>query len=36
MTRTPCQPGLDERAQNRAGRADILTTPFETFERNIR
>jgi spermidine dehydrogenase len=36
MVRTPCQPGLDERAQNRAGRADILATSFETFERNIR
>jgi spermidine dehydrogenase len=36
MVRTPCQPGLDERDQNRAGRADILATSFETFERNIR
>jgi spermidine dehydrogenase len=36
MVRTPCQPGLDERAQNRAGRADILATSFDTFERNIR
>ncbi|HEY4043577.1 MAG TPA: hypothetical protein VGM32_17255, partial [Rhodopila sp.] len=36
MTRTPCQPGLDGRAQNRAGRADLLATSFETFERNIR
>jgi spermidine dehydrogenase len=36
MVRTPCQPGLDERAQNRAGRADVLGTSFETFERNIR
>ena len=36
MVRTPCQPGLDERAQNRAGRADVLATSFETFERNIR
>jgi spermidine dehydrogenase len=36
MVRTPCQPGLDERAQNRAGRAELLATPFETFERNIR
>ncbi|MEJ0048991.1 MAG: hypothetical protein WDN04_24950 [Rhodospirillales bacterium] len=31
-----CQPGLDERSQNRAGRAELLATPFETFERNIR
>jgi spermidine dehydrogenase len=36
MVRTPCQPGLDERAQNRAGRAELLATSFETFERNIR
>jgi spermidine dehydrogenase len=36
MVRTPCQPGLDERDQNRAGRAEILATSLETFERNIR
>jgi spermidine dehydrogenase len=36
MVRTPCQPGLDERAQNRIGRAEILATTLETFERNIR
>lgn len=36
MTRTPCQPGLSEHEQNRAGRAELLATPFETFERNIR
>ena len=36
LVRTPCQPGLDEREQNRAGRAEILATSFETFERNIR
>jgi len=36
MVRTPCQPGLDERAQNRAGHAELLATSFETFERNIR
>jgi spermidine dehydrogenase len=36
MTRTPCQPGLTEFDQNRAGRAELLVTPFETFERNIR
>ena len=36
MFKTPCQPGLDERAQNRAGHAELLATPFETFERNIR
>ena len=36
MVRTPCQPGLPEHDQNRAGRAELLATPFETFERNIR
>ncbi len=36
MERTPCLPGLPERDQHRAGRGDLLSTPFETFERNIR
>ena len=36
MTRTPCKPGLDQRAQNRAGQAELLATSFATFERNIR
>jgi spermidine dehydrogenase len=36
MTRTPCQPGLPEFAQNKLGRAELLVTPFETFERRIR
>jgi spermidine dehydrogenase len=36
MVRTPCKPGLPEQEQNRAGRAELLATPFETFERNIR
>jgi len=36
MIRTPCQPGLSEREQNRAGQFDIFNTTFETFERNIR
>ena len=36
MTKTPCQPGLSEHEQNKAGRAELLATPFETFERNIR
>ena len=36
MTKTPCQPGLPEHDQNRAGRAELLATPFEVFERNIR
>jgi spermidine dehydrogenase len=36
MTRTPCMPGLSERDQHRAGRGELLSTSFETFERNIR
>jgi spermidine dehydrogenase len=36
MVRTPCKAGLPEHDQNRAGRADLLNTSFETFERNIR
>lgn len=36
MTRTPCSPGLTEHEQNKAGRAELLSTPFEVFERNIR
>jgi len=36
MLRTPCKPGLPMRDQNRAGRAELLQTPFTKFERNIR
>jgi spermidine dehydrogenase len=36
MGRTPCQPGLSARDQQRAGHYDLLATSFETFERNIR
>ncbi len=36
MQRTPCQPGLPARDQQRAGHIELFTTPFETFERNIR
>jgi spermidine dehydrogenase len=36
MLRTPCQPGLPVRDQNRAGRAELIQTPYRTFERNIR
>ncbi|HEY1613668.1 MAG TPA: NAD(P)-binding protein [Rhizomicrobium sp.] len=36
MVRTPASPGLSEDDQNRAGRAELLQTPFETFERHIR
>jgi spermidine dehydrogenase len=36
MVRTPCRPGLSEREQHRAGRADLLATSFATFEEKIR
>jgi spermidine dehydrogenase len=36
MTRTPCRPGLSEFDQNKAGRFELLATPFATFERKIR
>ena len=36
MLRTPCKPGLSQREQNRAGRRELLNTPFATFEKNIR
>jgi spermidine dehydrogenase len=36
MLRTPCKPGLPQRDQNRAGRYELLQTPFSQFERNIR
>jgi spermidine dehydrogenase len=36
MTRTPCAPGKPRKEQHRIGRADLFTTTFETFERNIR
>ncbi len=36
MTRVPTRPGLPEHEQNKAGRAELLATPFATFERNIR
>lgn len=36
MLRTPCKPGLSQREQHRAGRAELMRTPFSTFERNIR
>jgi spermidine dehydrogenase len=35
MVRVPCHPGLPTRQQRRAGRMELYTTPFETFERNI-
>ena len=36
MTRVPCAPGHPKKEQHRRGRADLLATSFETFERNIR
>ncbi len=36
MLRTPCKPGLPVRDQNRAGRTELLQTPYSKFERNIR
>jgi spermidine dehydrogenase len=36
LLRTPCKPGLSERDQHHVGRAELLQTPFATFERNIR
>jgi len=36
MLRTPCRPGLSPRDQHRAGRIELMQTPFATFERNIR
>jgi len=36
MLRTPSKPGLSQRDQHRAGRAELMRTPFSVFERNIR
>ncbi|HTZ31061.1 MAG TPA: NAD(P)-binding protein [Methylomirabilota bacterium] len=36
MLRTPCQPGLPVRDQNRAGRMELMETPFSRFEKEIR
>jgi spermidine dehydrogenase len=36
MQHVPCSPGLSARDQQRAGRGQLYTTTFETFERNIR
>lgn len=36
MYRFPRHPGLSKREQHRLGRTELLTTPFEVFERNIR
>jgi spermidine dehydrogenase len=36
LVRTPCSPGLPSDDQARAGRAELLATSFEHFERAIR
>jgi spermidine dehydrogenase len=36
LLRTPCKPGLNCKDQYRAGRWQLVTTKFETFERNVR
>jgi spermidine dehydrogenase len=36
MDRIPASPGLSPSAQHRAGRTELLTTSFETIEREIR
>jgi spermidine dehydrogenase len=36
MLRTPCKPGLSQRDQFRAGRAELMRTQFSEFERRVR
>lgn len=36
LERVPCKPGLPARDQQIAGRQELLTTTFATFERNLR
>jgi len=36
LLRAPCEPGLDCKDQYRAGRYELVSTKFETFERNVR
>ena len=36
LMRTPCKPGLPCKEQYKAGRWELVSTSFETFERNIR
>lgn len=36
MLRVPCKPGLPQREQSRAGRAELLQTPFALYESRIR
>jgi spermidine dehydrogenase len=36
LSKALCKPGLEARAQHRAGRAELLSTSFETIERRTR
>lgn len=36
LSRTPCHPGLPVREQHKMGRYELLSTTFETFERQTR
>jgi spermidine dehydrogenase len=36
LTRTPCRPGLPVREQQVAGRMELFSTPFATFEHHVR
>jgi spermidine dehydrogenase len=36
LSKSACKPGLPTRAQHRAGRQELLSTPFTIIERNIR
>ena len=36
LSKSACRPGLPVREQHRAGRMELLTTPFETIERSLR
>jgi spermidine dehydrogenase len=36
LSKSACRPGLPARDQHRAGRAELLSTSFETIERSIR
>jgi spermidine dehydrogenase len=36
LLRTPCKPGQNCKDQYRAGRMELVTTKFETFERHVR
>lgn len=36
LVRMPCRPGLPARSQHRAGRSELLSTKFATYEQKIR